>query len=133
MRYLLDTNTCIFIMNHRPSKVREKFASLDISLIAISSITLFELEWGFRKGSKAKENLERLEGFTSLIDVSAFDALAARKAGELHQHLREHGTPIGDMDLLIAGHALALDATVVTNNVREFSRVQGLVVEDWLS
>ena len=133
MRYMLDTNTCIFIMNHRPSRVRERFASVDVSLIAISSITLFEMEWGFRKETKAKENLERLAQFTSLIDVSAFDALAARKSGELHQYLREHGTPIGDMDLLIAGHALALETTIVTNNVREFSRVPGLVMEDWLS
>jgi tRNA(fMet)-specific endonuclease VapC len=132
MRYLLDTNICIFIMNRRPPSVREKFASLDIHLMAISSITLFELDSGFRKGARAKENLERLSQFKAQVEVAAFDALAAEKASQLRQYLREQGTPIGDMDLLISGHALALDAVVVTNSVREFERVPGLVMEDWL-
>ncbi len=131
--YLLDTNTCIFIINDRPSKVREKFATVALRDTAMSSITLFELDSGFRKGAKGAENLLRLEQFISLVQVAPFDAVAAQKSGELRQHLRERGTPIGDLDNLIAGHALALGATVVTNNLREFGRVPGLGLEDWLS
>lgn len=131
--YFLDTNTCIFVINQHPPKVREKFATIALNQMAMSSITLFELDSGFRKGSKAKENLERLEQFTGLIQVLAFEASAAHRTGELRQHLREQGTPIGHMDLLIAGHALSVGATVVTNNLREFGRVPGLEVEDWLT
>lgn len=130
--FLLDTNTCIYIINNEPPRVRLKFASLDISEIVMSSITLFELDSGFRKGSKIKDNLQKLEHFSSVIRVMPFDARAAQRAGELRQYLREKGTPIGDMDILIAGHALALDAVVITNNVREFERVPGLKVENWL-
>jgi tRNA(fMet)-specific endonuclease VapC len=130
--FLLDTNTCIYIINNEPPSVRQKFASLDISEIVMSSITLFELDSGFRKGSKVKDNLRKLEQFASVIKVMPFDAQAARRAGEVRQYLREKGTPIGDMDMLIAGHALALDAVVVTNNGREFERVPGLKVENWL-
>jgi len=131
--YLLDTNTCIFIINNRPPKAREKFATIELTEMAMSSITLFELDSAFRKGSKAAENLARLEQFISLVQVVPFDAIAAQKAGELRQHLREQGTPVGDLDNLIAGHALSLGATVVTNNLREFGRVPGLGLEDWLS
>ncbi len=131
--YLLDTNTCIFIINHNPPKARARFATVALADIAISSITLFELDAGARKGAKAKTNLTRLEQFAAAINVLAFDATAARKAGELRQHLRESGAPIGDMDTLIAAHALAVGAIVVTNNTSEFSRVPGLVLEDWLS
>jgi tRNA(fMet)-specific endonuclease VapC len=131
--YVLDTNTCIYIINHNPPNARARFEAVALSEIAISSITLFELDAGARKGAKAKANLVRLERFAAAINVLAFDASAARKAGELRQRLRELGTPIGDMDTLIAAHALAVGATVVTNNTQEFSRVPGLVLEDWLS
>jgi tRNA(fMet)-specific endonuclease VapC len=131
--YLLDTNTCIFIINHNPPTARARFEAVALPDIAISSITLFELDAGARKGTKSNANLIRLEQFAATINVLAFDATAARKAGELRQHLRERGTPIGDMDTLIAAHALAVGATVVTNNLGEFSRVPGLVLEDWLS
>jgi tRNA(fMet)-specific endonuclease VapC len=76
--------------------------------------------------------LQKLEHFSLVIKVIPFDAGAAQRAGELRQYLREKGTPIGDMDILIAGHALALDAVVVTNNVREFERAPGLKMENWL-
>jgi tRNA(fMet)-specific endonuclease VapC len=130
--FLLDTNTCIYIINNESPSVRLKFASVDISEIVMSSITLFELDSCFRKGSKVKNNLQKLEHFSSVIRVVSFDARAAQRAGELRQYLREKGTPIGDMDILIAVHALALDAAVITNNVREFERLPGLKVENWL-
>lgn len=129
---LLDTNICIYIMNNRPEAVRDKFIQYKLSDMAISSITLFELSAGAHKSAKAAENITRLEQFASLIDVLPFDTLAAQKAGWLRHHLRSQGTPIGDMDTLIAAHALALQLTLVTNNEKEFRRVPELSVENWL-
>ena len=131
--FVLDTNICIYIINNKPEKVRAKFAEISLNDIAISSITLFELEAGARKGSKAKENLARLEQFANLIQELPFDAKAARQGGALRQHLREQGTLIGAMDMLIAAHALSINAIVVTNNKKEFDRVPELKVENWLS
>lgn len=129
---LLDTNICIYIMNNRPEAVRDKFIQYKLSDMAISSITLFELYAGAHKSAQAAENITRLEQFASLIDVLPFNALAAQKAGWLRHHLRSQGTPISDMDTLIAAHALALQLTLVTNNEKEFLRVPELSVENWL-
>ncbi|MEM7736426.1 MAG: PIN domain-containing protein [Deinococcota bacterium] len=131
--YVLDTNICIYIINQKPVQVRDKFASTSLHDLAISSISLFELDAGARKGSQADANLDKLTRFASLITVLAFDAAAAREAGRLRQHLRSQGTPIRDMDVLIAAHVLSLDAVVVTNNVQEFQRVPELQVENWLN
>jgi tRNA(fMet)-specific endonuclease VapC len=130
--YLLDTNTCIYIINKKPERVRVKFEAVSLAEIGISSITLFELDAGARKGSKAKENLKVLERFASVLQILPFDAVAAREAGKLRQHLRERGTPIGDMDMLIAAHALSVSGIVVTNNIKEFARVPNLKTENWL-
>ncbi|MEM6431416.1 MAG: type II toxin-antitoxin system VapC family toxin [Deinococcota bacterium] len=130
--YLLDTNTCIFIINRRPAQVRHKFTEIQLHELAISSITLFELDFGARKSTKVEDNLAQLDRFTSLVTVLPFDATAAQEAGRLRHYLRQQGTPIGDMDTLIAAHGLSVRATVVTNNTREFERVPDLVVEDWL-
>ena len=130
--YLLDTDTCIYIINNKPEAVRSKFRTVSLNEIAISSITLFELDAGARKGNRAEESLQKLEQFASIIQVLPFDAEAARHAGALRQHLREQGTPIGDMDTLIAAHALSVGATVITNNLKEFQRVPELSVENWL-
>ena len=131
--YLLDTNTCIFVINRKPVHVRNKFLEIELHELAISSITLFELDFGARKGANSRDNLIRLEHFTALVTVLPFDADAAREAGRLRYYLRKQGTPMGDMDTLIAAHALSVGATVVTNNTREFERVPNLVVEDWLA
>lgn len=112
--------------------MRARFEEVSISSIAISSVTLFELEAGARKSARVEENLQHLDKFASLVRVLSFDAQAARRAGALRQHLREKGTPIGDMDMLIAAHALSVGAIVVTNNTREFARVPGLELENWL-
>ena len=130
--FILDTNICIYIINNKPASVRHKFESISLSEIAISSISLFELAAGARKGSKAKKNLLRLEQFASLIQVLPFDAKAAKEAAKLRQALYNQGQPIGDMDLLIAGHALSVSATVVSNNLKEFAKVPELVCENWL-
>lgn len=132
MIYLLDTDTCIYILNHEPERVRYKFEQIELSRVAISSITLLELDAGGRKGSRVEENLAKVERFASSLTVLPFTAATARVAGKLKQDLRSAGTPIGDMDLLIAAHGLSLGAIVVTNNLREFARVPDLRVENWL-
>ncbi len=130
--FILDTNICIYIINNKPKAVRKRFKQLNLNDIAISSITLFELNAGAHKSERGKENLLRLEQFASLIQVLPFDAKAAVQAGQLRQNLYKRGLPIGDMDLLIAAHALALEATLVSNNLREFERVEKLITVNWL-
>ena len=120
-------------MNNRPAQVREKFEAISLSQIAISSITLFELDAGARKSQKSKENLQRLEQFVKFINVLSFDSIAAQTAGRFRTLLRSQGTPIGDMDTLIAAHVFSINATVVTNNVKEFERVPDLKIENWFS
>jgi tRNA(fMet)-specific endonuclease VapC len=132
MKYLLDTNTCIFIINKRPKSVRQKMQSLLIGDIALSSITISELEYGVAKSSNLKKNQAALDKFMMPLEVIAYDESAARHYGAIRARLEKKGTPIGSMDLMIAAHALSLGLTVVTNNLREFKRVQGLKVEDWV-
>ena len=131
-RYLLDTKTCIFILNKKPESVRERLEKIALSQIFLSSISAFELDAGARKGSRSQENLQRLNRFLASIQVLPFDLATARIAAEIGQSLREQGTPIGTLDLLIAAHALQVGAIVVTTNLREFLRVPGLLSEDWL-
>ena len=130
--YLLDTNTCVYLLNNRPEHVRQRLEQIDIEEVFISSITFFELDSGSRKGIKVAENLARLQRFVSMVKVLPFDTEEAREAGIVRQHLNAIGQPIVNFDLLIAGHALALDAVVVTNNVKAFERVPRLKVENWL-
>jgi tRNA(fMet)-specific endonuclease VapC len=133
MNYLIDTNTCIFIINGAPERARQHFEQIKNSRYAMSALTLYELDRGARKGTRVAENLLILERIRTVIPVADFNADAAQRAGELFQTLKQRGTPIGPIDTLIAGHALALDATLVTNNTKEFARVPGLQLEDWLS
>ena len=130
--YLLYTNTCVYLLNNRPEHVRQRLEQIDIEEVFISSITFFELDSGSRKGIKVAENLARLQRFVSMVKVLPFDTEEAREAGIVRQHLNAIGQPIVNFDLLIAGHALALDAVVVTNNVKAFERVPRLKVENWL-
>jgi tRNA(fMet)-specific endonuclease VapC len=129
--YLLDTNICIYIINRRPLGVFDRLAGLKFGQVAISSITGAELSFGVSK-SGSRRNVEALDKFLAPLDILSFDEAAMRAYGPLRSHLEGQGTPIGSMDLLIAAHALALDATLVTNNSREFQRVPGLVLENWV-
>ncbi len=131
-RFLLDTNTCIYIINRRPAEVFERFAGLRLGDVAISSITGAELNFGVIK-SGSRRNLDALEKFLAPLDVLPFDDSAMREYGPLRTHLERVGTPIGAMDLLIAAHALALRSTLITNNLREFSRVPGLGLGNWVA
>ena len=129
--YLLDTNTCIYIINRRPAKVFEHFAGLHVGEIAISSITGAELTFGVAKSGSQRNQLA-LDKFLAPLEILPFDEAAMRRYGILRSDLERQGTPIGALDLLIAAHALALGATLVSNNLREFRRVKGLSLDNWL-
>ena len=130
VRYLLDTNICMYVINTRPSAVLERFIAHEPDGLGVSTITVSELYWGVHKSGSAR-NLAALEKFLSPLTVFDYDLAAARRYGELRAHLERLGTPIGPLDQQIAAHALALGVTLVTNNLREFDRVPGLRVENW--
>ena len=131
IRYLLDTNICIYVINARPAAVLARFVEQEVDGLGISAITASELYWGVCKSGSVR-NRTTLEKFLSPLVVLDYDLGAARKYGELRAYLEQQGTPIGPLDQQIAAHALALDITLVTNNVREFQRVPGLRLENWI-
>lgn len=132
MRYLLDTDICIYVINERPPAVLEAFRRHAPQGLGISSVTAGELFYGVaRTGSE--RNLRALRRFLGPLEIAPFDASAAEVFGSLRAWLATQGTPIGPYDTQIAAHAHALGVTLVTNNTREFSRVPGLRVENWAS
>jgi tRNA(fMet)-specific endonuclease VapC len=132
MPYLLDTNICIYIIKKKPASVLEKFDSIKPGEIAISAITVAELEYGAVKSSNPAKNLLALNKFLIPFDLFNFDNAASREYGIVRTALETKGTPIGPLDTLIAAHAKSLQYILVTNNVREFDRVEGLKVENWV-
>ena len=131
MRYMLDTNICIFIIKNKPETVRKKLESIAPGDIAISSVTHGELCHGVEKSQDREKNRLALAILLARIPVLPFTAECSEEYGKIRADLERNGTPIGPLDTLIAAHAKALDLTLVTNNVREFVRVEGLNVEDW--
>ena len=131
MKYMLDTNICIYIIKHRPEKVIRKFMEHDPDDICISAITYAELVHGVEKSQAKEKNRVALMVLLSEIQIVPFDDLAAQIYGEIKADLQKKGAPIGPMDTLIAAHAKALNLTLVTNNTKEFARVDGLELEDW--
>jgi len=132
LKYLLDTNICIYTIKNRPPEVREAFKRHHHQL-CISTITLMELIYGAEKSAAPERNLEVIEGFAARLDVLAYDNEAAAHSGQLRAELARSGTPIGPYDQMIAGHARSRGLILITNNRREFERVPGLRVEDWVS
>ncbi len=132
MKYMLDTNICIFIIKNKPETVIRKFMEYDAGDICISAITYAELVHGVEKSAAREKNRIALTVFLSEIQIIPFDDAAAQAYGVVKAELQRRGTPIGPLDTLIAAHAKALKVVLVTNNTREFSRVDGLVVEDWV-
>lgn len=133
MKYLLDTNICIYIIKTSPPSVIEKFHSLKVGDIGVSSITLAELEYGVSKSAYKAKNQEALNQFIIPLEVLSFDCLAAKSYGEIRSALEQRGKTIGSMDMMIAAHALSQDIILVTNDEKEFSRIHGLKVENWVS
>ena len=129
--FVLDTNICIFIINRKPAAVRERMDALAPHRLAVSAITAHELRYGLLRSGRLADNAARLQLFLSGVAVLPFDEPAAARAAQLRATLARAGTPIGPLDTLIAGHALSVEATLVTNNTREFARVPDLPLEDW--
>jgi tRNA(fMet)-specific endonuclease VapC len=129
---MLDTNICIHIIRQRPPSVLERLGTLTVGDIGLSIITLAELEYGASHSRDPKGNRDALRQFTAPLEVAAFDRAASQVYGRVRSALERRGQPIGPLDLLIASHALSLGARLVTSNEREFRRVPGLRVENWL-
>ena len=132
MKYLLDTNICIYSIKKRPRTVIEHLIQKSVGMVGISSITLAELEYGIAKSEHKQQNAEALEIFLSAIEIFSFDDLAAEAYGKIRINLERAGTPIGAMDYLIAAHAISRGAVLVTNNIKEFNRIDNLKLENWL-
>lgn len=131
--YLLDTNICIYLIKKQPRLVIEKLQSVPVTEVAISSITLSELEYGVEKSLQIEKNKKALERFLMSLEVLDYDGDAAKIYGRVRAELERKGTVMGALDTLIAAHGLSLDATLVTNNEREFRRVTGLKIENWVN
>jgi len=132
IRYMLDTNICIHLIKFRPSSILKRLSSVSIDEVAISSIVYAELCYGVAFSQKKKENEAALEDFLRYAKVLDWPKEAGSIYGMIRANLRIKGTPIGSMDLLIAAHTLFLDSVLVTDNVKEFERIAGMKVENWL-
>ncbi len=131
MKYMLDTNICIYAIRRKPEKVLKKLMDTDPEDVCISSVTYAELSYGVEKSDAVERNRVALSLLLSNIEIKSFDVFAADEYGKIRADLEKKGIPIGSLDLMIAGHARSLGLTIVTNNEREFSRVNGLKVANW--
>ena len=131
LRYLLDTNICIDVIKARPPSMLESF-NRHAGHMAISAITLSELLHGVEKSAASERNLAVVENFCSRLDVLPYGPKASLHYGQIRAALERRGTPIGVNDLHIAAHARSEGLTLVSNNLREFERVEGLLLENWV-
>lgn len=131
-RYLLDTNICIYLIKKHPPEVLARFQQIQLKQLHIPSITLFELYYGIEKNNSQQRNLAALENFIAPLTIVDFTLDAAKKAAKIRSHLQKQGTPIGAYDIQIAAIAISLNMTLLTNNTREFERVKGLKLENWV-
>lgn len=133
MRYMLDTNICIYAIKHKPERVFIKLQEIDPEDVCISAVTYAELVHGVEKSAAVEKNRLALSLLLANIEIKDFDVKAADEYGKIRAYLERKGTPIGPLDMMIAGHAKSLGCTLVTNNEREFSRVEGLEIANWAS
>ena len=131
MKYMLDINICIYAIKHKPPEVIKNFLTHNPDDICVSSITYGELMHGVEKSQAVERNRAAMILFLSSISILSFDSYAAEEYGKVRAELERKGTPIGPMDMLIAGHARSERLILITNNTREFFRVENLEVEDW--
>ena len=131
MRFLLDTNICIYIINRKPANVIKRFRQFPIGEIGVSSITTAELAFGVTKSGSARNRMA-LEKFLAPLELLPFSDDAMWRYGSVRTELERNGTPIGALDTLIAAHALARGLILVSNNLKEFARVDGLRCENWV-
>jgi tRNA(fMet)-specific endonuclease VapC len=132
MKFMLDTNACIALIKRKPAAAINRLAALELGDMGLSSVTLAELHYGVQKSARVEQNAGALGEFLLPLEIAVFDAEAAETYGRVRAALEKAGTPIGALDTLIGAHALSLSITLVTDNTREFLRIPGLVVENWL-
>ena len=132
MKVMLDTNICIALINQKSAKVLAQLKQYKVGEVCISAVTLAELQYGAAKSKHQHKNADALQQFILPLEVAAFDESATNAYGELRAYLEMQGTPIGALDMMIAAHALSLNVKLVTNNTKEFKRVLGLELLDWL-
>jgi tRNA(fMet)-specific endonuclease VapC len=130
--YLLDTNICIYALKNRPPEVLKRLEAVGRGAVALSVITVLELRQGAEKSQRVAENHSRLDFFLAPMKVLPFEEEAAVVAARIRAHLERREFLIGDLDTLIAAHAMALDLILVTNNLDEFERVPGLRTTNWV-
>ena len=129
---MLDTNICIYIIKNKPKSVKERFREFEIGELCISTITVSELMYGAFKSEHTEKNLKAIESFLMPFEIVDYDFMASIEYGKIRASLEKKGKVIGNMDMQIAGHALALDLVLVTNNTKEFERVEGLGLDNWV-
>jgi len=129
---MLDTNICIYIIKNRPRTVKEKFQEFSIGELCISTVTVSELMYGAFKSQFVAKNLKAIEDFLMPFEIVNYDYMASVEYGKIRASLERQGKVIGNMDMQIAGHALALALTLVTNNTKEFERVKELTLDNWV-
>ena len=130
--YLLDTNICIYMIKKQPPSVLARFEQLSLGSTAISLVTYGELEYGALRSNNAQKALQVLEEFVNYIPVLPMALDVGKHYADIRADLTKKGTPIGNNDLWIAAHARALELTLVSNNIKEFERVQNLHLENWI-
>ena len=133
MKIMLDTNTCIAVIKRKPAQVLKRLSAYKVGEVGISWVTLAELEFGVAKSQHVEKNQAALDEFVLPLEIANFDRETARVYGRVRATLEKKGAPIGSLDMMIGAHALSLGATLATNNTREFSRIKGLTIVDWLA
>ncbi len=133
LKYLLDTNICIYIAKQQPLHIYSKFETLVIGEVGMSTVTYGELFYGVQKSQNHKKNMSLLQDLASLIPPLPIPTDAGKHYGQIRTVLEQKGTPIGNNDLWIAAHALSLNITLVTNNMKEFTRIPHLHLENWVN
>ena len=131
MIYMLDMDICIYIIKRKPLHVLERLESIQPDQLSMSAITFAELMNGAKKSQRVEANVSRLNALGEILEICSFDQQAAVAYGDVRSSLEKRGEVIGPHDLLIAAHGLSLDRTLITNNEREFKRVEGLKVDNW--
>lgn len=133
MKYMLDTNICIYLMNGRDDKLAQRFSRINSEDICISNITYSELMYGVEKSDKRELNFTRLLLFLSEVDILNYDLKASEEYGLIKANLQKKGNLIGPNDMLIAAHCKSHNLTLITNNAKGFKRINGLKVENWVN
>ena len=132
MKFLLDTNICIYMIKNNPPEIRRRFQNITLGDIYISSVTVAELQYGVEKSIAKEKNTLALEAFLLPLVITPFDLDSAIAYSKIRTILERQGTPIGGMDTLIAAQAIAHDFTLVTHNLKEFQRIPNLKCETWV-